>query len=260
MKIEVLVTTMDANDFSLYEKMNIQTDAVIANQSGKLDYAEEIIDSNKIKLITTNTKGLSRNRNIGIAYCTGDIILFCDDDVKLVDNYQQIIIDEFNKYKNIDAVKFYCKSDNIDRPLSFKNPKFFKKAKINNILSAGVVAFAIRREILVKYNFRFHEDLGAGTTHGSGEDSLFLKQLLDSRIKIYLSPIFLANVKQEESSWFNGYDKLFFVNTGYIYKILYGNMALFAVFRRAIKMKKNKKCNLSFLKMIEYMIIGLKNY
>ncbi len=45
MGIEVLATTMHQTDLSKYKEMNLQTDAVLANQTDCFGYQEEIIDS-----------------------------------------------------------------------------------------------------------------------------------------------------------------------------------------------------------------------
>jgi hypothetical protein len=47
--IEVLVATMSQKDLSKYNEMNIQTDAVFANQDDRYDYLEEVI----VKMIFT---------------------------------------------------------------------------------------------------------------------------------------------------------------------------------------------------------------
>ena len=79
MKIEVLVTTMHQKDFSKYKEMNLQTDAVIANQAehnskekNKLaDFTISLSQSKeKFLLFTTNfllfLKSLKLNTNFSI--------------------------------------------------------------------------------------------------------------------------------------------------------------------------------------------------
>lgn len=259
MNIEVLVTTMNSDGFSLLKKMNIRSNVVIANQCEEVSLKEGEISGYNYVIVNSKTKGLSRNRNTAITYSRGDILLFCDDDMILVDDYVEIISKVFQSNSKVDAVKFYCRSQNDLRPLSFIQPKRFKKASISNIMSAGVVALAIKKSVLIKNNFRFHEDLGAGTKHQFGEDSLFLKQLIDSGIGVYISPIFLATVKQENSTWFAGYNDLFFYNAGYVYWILYKQLSFVVSLRRALKMRKNNNCKLSFLQMMKQMKKGIRD-
>ena len=66
MKIEVLVTTMHQRDYTKYYDMNLKTDAVIANQADRNETLETVIDGNHVKLVTTDMRGLSKNRNIAL--------------------------------------------------------------------------------------------------------------------------------------------------------------------------------------------------
>ena len=143
-KIQVLVTTMHQADTSKYESMNLQTDAIIANQADNCSYIEEQKGEHTVKMITTNTRGLSVNRNIALMYATADYIMFADDDMNFVDGYEKIIDEEIKKCPKADAIKFYCQS--INRPLSFKQPKKLKKVGKREIMSAGVVCLVIKRQ------------------------------------------------------------------------------------------------------------------
>lgn len=255
MSVEVLVTTMHATDYSLLERMHIQTNVIIANQADKYDYEESTIENKRVVFITTNTRGLSRNRNVALQHISGDIILFCDDDCILPNDYERIIIDEFHNHPKANAIKFYCESSNPERPLSFKKPKAFKKASVHNALSAGVVVLAIKRIVLERGNYRFNESVGAGTKYYCGEDSIFIKQLIDDNTGLYLSPTSMGIVRQEGSSWFSGYNEQFFVVSGYLYGLLYKKMAIIAAIRRAIRMRK--KVNYSVRTLVRYMHKGI---
>lgn len=258
MNVEVIVTTMKAKDFSIVDKININSDAIIANQSDFFSYEEKTIRGHSIKMITTNTRGVSLNRNIGISICTGDIIFICDDDAVLPDDYESLIVSEFENHPKASAIKFFCVCTTEGHSLSLKRPKHFKKAGKLSISSAGIHAFAIKRETLLKNDLRFLESIGPGREHNCGEDSVFLRDLIRKKIRVYLSPVQIGTVTRETSSWFTGYNDNYFINCGYIYSKLYGCFAFFAIMRKALIFKKRKKCNLSFFKMVSLMRKGLK--
>ena len=65
-KLQVLVTTMYATDFSKYYEMNLKTDSVIANQADENSTLNKTINGNSVKLVTTSTRGTSKNRNIAL--------------------------------------------------------------------------------------------------------------------------------------------------------------------------------------------------
>ena len=68
MTLEILITTMQQSDFSIIEEMNIKSDAVIANQCNENNYREIVVVGKSIKMISTTSRGLSRNRNIALAH------------------------------------------------------------------------------------------------------------------------------------------------------------------------------------------------
>jgi len=108
MKVEVLITTMHQHNSDLYRKMNLQTDAVIANQADVSGYKETVINNHRVRLITTDSRGVSRNRNIAIAHSSqdADVLLFSDDDLIFNDGYEEQITDEFLKHPEAEAIKF----------------------------------------------------------------------------------------------------------------------------------------------------------
>lgn len=260
MKIEVLVTTMHQKDASKYAEMNLQTDAVIANQTSNCGFLEQTINGKNVRLVSTDTCGLSVNRNIGLNYLRGDIIVFADDDMVFVDGYEQIIIKTFEACPDADAIKFYCESTNPQRPLSYKKPVEVCKATQKKLMSAGVPGFAIKRDFLLKNPVFFNPVIGSGQKIYCGEDSVFYSNLLKHNANIYLSPILLSYVNQGESSWFKGYDEQFCVSIGYIYSAIYGALAPLAAFRRALRESKNQRCNLSFKQLFFTMLKGIKKH
>ena len=88
-KLQVLLSTMnlknDKEVNNLIEKMNIQSDYLIINQTNLHTSIK-----NK-KVITVNEFGLSKSRNLAIKNSTEKYIILSDDDVKYIDNYEKII-------------------------------------------------------------------------------------------------------------------------------------------------------------------------
>ncbi|NMA73352.1 MAG: hypothetical protein GX963_04170 [Bacteroidales bacterium] len=63
MTIEVLIATMDQEDHSLLEKMNIQSNAIVGNQCGRNEVEEIEYEGHKIKFLSFNERGVGLNRN-----------------------------------------------------------------------------------------------------------------------------------------------------------------------------------------------------
>lgn len=259
MRIEVLCPTMHQKDISKYKEMNLQTDAVIANQADVCAYSEHNVDGKRVRFITTDTRGASINRNLAIIYSSADIIIFADDDQEFVDGYEDIIIKEFSEHPDADAIKFYCESTNPDRQMAFKKPNVFRRASRKDIMSAGVHGFAIKRDFLIKNNALFNVGIGPGCNIYCGEDSVFLSDICKACAIVYLSPILISYIKQGESTWFKGYSEQYFISVGYIYDCLYGVLSILAILRRTFRYNKTK-CNYSRKQVFSMMLNGRKKH
>ena len=256
MKIQVVCPMMHQTDFSNVLKMNLQTDAVIANQACTNTKSEIIENGNKFLMITTDTRGVSLNRNIGISNSTADVIVFADDDQVFVDGYATMVLDGFAKYPDADAIKFYCESTNPKKPLSYKNPGCWKKAVRLDLTSAGVLGIAVKREFLEKNNIRFNEFIGPGNEIYCGEDTAFIVDLFRYDANIYLSPELISYVNQSDSTWFKGFNEQYFISVGYVYATIYGALACLVALRRCIVMRKKTK-DFSSFQMYKLMFKGI---
>ena len=212
-KLEVLVATMNQTDFSLLEKMNIQSDVVIANQGSENKYEECEYCGYKVKMITTTTKGVGLNRNIALLYSSADILLFADDDVTYNDGYAENIIKAFEEKPTAQAIIFgrVClKNGEIYLEQKLKN----KRARIYNSLKYATPQIAIRRDAYLKYYLSFSQLFGGGCLYSAGEDSLFIVSMLRKKCKIYTNSYVLEETAKDTSSWFQGYNEKFFYDKG----------------------------------------------
>ena len=67
MKIEVLVSAMHQADHSLYQRMNLSTDAVIINQCDRLEKQEEEVEGCYVLFYSCPDRGVGRSRNLALA-------------------------------------------------------------------------------------------------------------------------------------------------------------------------------------------------
>ena len=65
-KFEILCVTMHQNDFSKIKEMNIHSDVVFTNQCDHTSYEEIEFDGHTAKMISTQTRGVGKNRNLAI--------------------------------------------------------------------------------------------------------------------------------------------------------------------------------------------------
>lgn len=261
-KIEVLVTTMHQSSFDIYSRMNLKTDAVIANQTDKNDYSESIVDGCTIKLISTDSRGLSRNRNIAMAHASqkADYVLFADDDLIFNDDYEALILSEFEKHPEAEAIKFNLHDLSENRKISMRRIEHFEEATQHNMSSSGVCGLVLKGEMLKKHSLHFHENFGAGTENYCGEDTIFLMETLRKKVKLYRSPIDIAGIDQTKSSWFEGHDKKFFETAGMVLGTIYPVLSNLIVIRSAYKFSKRRDTELSFFSILSCYYKGIRRH
>lgn len=261
MRLQILVVTMNRNDLQIVEKMNIKSDVLIANQTDRYDYLKE--DNGFVKeMVSTQTKGVSINRNIAISCSSSkaEYIMFLDDDIVLNDDYLDIVSNEFAKHPYAEAIKFLLSAIEGERH-RLTNTFKFCKANRKLIGPVGVWGLAIKREALKKYNLFFNQKFGPGTENYCGEDTLFLSEMLKKGIKFYFSPLQIGIINSQTSSWYEGFtEKLFYVKG----KVL---CAEFGRFRAnilshyfAFRNTKKKGCDFGYGKILKLYKKGIKDY
>lgn len=227
---------MYQKDFSLYCKMNLQTDAVIINQCD-IDKAEqEEIDGHAVRMYSYSQRGVGKSRNNALLNAEGDICLLADDDVIYVDGYEKIILDAFDRYPDGDVILFRVDSLNPDRPID----KIKKSGRLReyHATSCGTWNVAFRRERIQKSNIWFSLLFGGGAKYGSGEDSLFIHELFRKKLHVYGMQEKIANVEQSASTWFQGYTSKYFKDKGAAYRAIYGSKTSFLMPIFALRMKR----------------------
>ncbi|MEE1979624.1 glycosyltransferase family 2 protein [Shewanella xiamenensis] len=142
-----------------------------------------------IKYIRPNFKGLSKARNLGLKYVTGEIICFPDDDCKFYPDTLLVVKDNFLKNKETDA--FIGRIFDFDLNLNIikRWPEKCVRVNLYNFyfLSSSITLF-IRNSVLMKIN-GFDQQLGAGEQLGSCEDPDFIYRMLKSKCEISYDPL-----------------------------------------------------------------------
>ena len=213
-KIEVLVACMNQKDDSLYKIMNLHTDAVLANQGSKYFYSEYTEpDGSKVRLISTADRGVGKNRNKALMNAEGEYLLFADEDLIYVDNYEQLVLEAFESRPKADIIFFNL--EYLNRLIPGREPHTkFKRVHLWNSGRYGAAKMAVKKSSLEKACLSFSTLYGGGARYSSGEDSLFIRDAFRKGMKIYACPSVIGKVRQEKSSWFNGYTEKFFIDKG----------------------------------------------
>lgn len=217
MNVQVLVAAMHQTDHSLLEKMNIQSDAIVANQCGVNQIEDFTWNGHAIRYLSFAERGVGLNRNNALMRATGDICLFADDDMRYVDGYADLVAKAFEERPDADVLIF-----NLIEPVPTR-PIIQKEGRVTwlNFLRYGTARVAVRNSAIQANGIYFNQCFGGGTPHCHGEDNLFLAACLGKGLKMYAIPVFIAELTEERaSSWDNGYDEKYLRDQGVLYRTM----------------------------------------
>lgn len=255
MTYQVLISTMNQKDSHKFEEMNLSSDVIIVNQG--VDNSVVLIEKGdyQLKFYSFNERGVGLSRNTAMMRAHADIIQFADDDMIFTDTYREDVINEFESHPEADAILFSLESLNPERPL-LKIEKFRRVRKIE-ALKYGCARLAIRREKVIYNNISFSLLFGGGAMYGSGEDTLFLQDCIRSGIRVYKSPVKVADVRQDTSTWFSGYNEKYYKDKGALFAAALPNLCYFYALINTIK---SKSCNYRKLQVFQFYVGGIREY
>ena len=252
---EILCTTMHQTDFSKIKEMNIKSNVVFANQCDHTSYEEIDFDGHTAKMISTETRGVGKNRNLALIYASADICLFADDDVVYNDGYEKIVCDFYEQHPDADVVifDFIVKREGEDPNNIIQQTKKLKTRK----LSYGTYAISVRRSVIEWHNVKFHHNFGGGTLFSCGEDTNFLNDCFENKLNVYVCNKTIGTVIHKESAWFVGYTDKYFIDKGVLFYKLVKRLAVIAAFYHCVKYR-NKYSEYGWKKAFGLMKQGMR--
>lgn len=252
---EILCATMHQNDFAKVKEMNIKSDVVFANQCDRTSYEETKFDGHTAKMISTQTRGVGKNRNLALIYASADICLFADDDVCYSNDAEEKILSEFAENPKADIIIFHFESDHPTR----KPPKYSKTKRWRSFRNPwGAVRIAFRLDSVKKANLWFTSLFGGGCLFPSGEDSIWLKSARKAGLRVYVSKETIGRVSYETSSWFTGYDEKYYYGIGACYDAINPQTSTLKGMLRAYRDKD--KGQMTYKQKVQWIINGIKGY
>lgn len=256
MSMEIIVATMHQKKFSKLTEMNIRSDVVFANQSDETSYCEHQFPYGTAKMISTETVGVGKNRNMGLMYASGDYILFADDDTFFYNECPNIVRNAFKECPDADGIIFNLDSNFIHR----KENNKIKRVRLYNSFAYGTARLAVRRSSILKKNILFSLNFGGGTRYSSGEDTLFIVDMLRSGLKLYTYPVSIGITDDTSSTWFDGYTEKYFYDMGALYYAISKSFCKMLCLQYLIRHKSYKEGGLSFTRAYRLMKQGMRGY
>lgn len=234
MTLQLLVSAVNQNPRQLAEKMKIASDAIIINQCAENAYDEWVQDGHAIQAYSFAEKGVGLSRNNALLRADHDISLFADEDIVYADGYAERVLQAFEEHPEADMLLFNMEVCEERRTYHIEE---FGRVKQHNCGRYPTYSFAIRTEKMHKANITFSLLFGGGAKYSNGEDSLFIKECITKRLKVFRVPVTIGTEVPRPSTWFQGYTEKFFYDRGVLYYHLYGFMAKPLAMRFLLKNK-----------------------
>jgi hypothetical protein len=189
-----------------------------------------------------------------LQYAKADIVIIADDDIRYVDNYSEMLLKAYELHKNTDIITFKVSEDRK----YFPNEKRLNKLLVHKVISREI---SMKLEF-VKYN-KFNILFGTGSSYyHHGEENIFLTECIKKHGDIRYIPLKLASLIENgrPSTWFNGFDKKYFIDQGALYYELSHFLALPYVLQFALRKYKLYKTRISFFQAVYFMLYGIRQY
>ena len=254
-RFQLLCVTMNQNDFSKIQQMNIHSDVIFANQADYTAFDSIQFEDYTAKMITTTTKGVGINRNFSLSYADAEICLFADDDVVYNDNYRDVVLNEFDAHPDADIIIFHFDTDSNRKQIRYHRTKkcgrFWRQPW-------GGIRIAFRLNSIRKANLNFTTLFGGGCVFPSGEDSMWLSDARKKGLTFYVSKETIGKVNFDKSSWFTGVDERFFYGKGAFYEAVHPKT--FFVWSLYFAFRTRNMTNMKLIEKIKWLKLGRIGY
>lgn len=255
-KFEILCVTMNQHDFSKIKEMNIHSNVVFANQCDHTSYEELVFDEvHTARMVSTETRGVGVNRNIALMYGDAEFCLFADDDVRYVDNMEELVLNEFKSHPSADVFIFNLYTDSERRQKKYKKTR---RVTPWERMPWGGFRVAVKLDAVRKCNVWFSTLFGGGCVFPSGEDSIWLRDTKRRGLKFYISKEVIGQVSFEKSTWFTGVNEKYYYGQGAYYRAMYKYSLSLWLLYFAFRTRKNSQ--LTFSERLRWMKYGIDGY
>lgn len=253
--LETLVSALEKDPKALAERMNLESPAIIINQTKEQGYLEFEYKGYPIRAYDFAERGVGLSRNNALLRGREDILLFSDEDIIYEDGYAERVLEAFRQRPKADILLF-----NFIVCAERATYWIWKEHRVRFYNSGRYPAYscAVRRESLQKANVTFSVLFGGGAAYSNGEDSLFFMECLKKGLKIYAVPIPLGREEARPSTWFRGYTKKFFFDRGVLYFFLYGKLRYVMALRFLLTYRKKMCKEIGLVKAYQLMCAGME--
>lgn len=247
-KFQILMATMHKSkiDELDWNYKNTSADILLINQSD-FSGVEEL---KNIKMLSTTERGSSNSRNLAIKNADSNICLISDDDVRYIDNVEDVILNAFDENPSADIITFQIITPE-GKPFNsgyIKNKRWHSK---RTILKCASIEIAFKLNKIINHNLLLDTDFGLGSKYRVHDEVIFLNDALNSGLKVLYIPIPIVCHPAESSG--TDYNDHLIISKGAAFIRLFGTFGFILNILFALKKHNeysHKYSLLSFIKKI----------
>ncbi len=255
MTMQLLVAAMNTEPLKLAEEMQIDSDAIVVNQTDRYAYEEVDYKGHKIRFFSMAERGVGLSRTHALLRAEADISLFADEDIVYVPGYEKMVLDAFAEHPEADMLLFNVQAMPGRETYHISE---FGKVRSYNCGRYPTYSMAVKTRAVHKRNITFSLLFGGGAKYSNGEDSLFIQECIKKGMKVYKVPVQIGAERERESTWFKGFNEKFFFDRGVLYQHLYGVLKKPMAFRFLLKHKGKAFDEISMKEAWKIMCRGMK--
>lgn len=198
--LTVIISTLNEGITNTLGAVHIQHPMVqylIIHQNNTGFAIPSLLERADITIITTQSVGLSKSRNIGLQYCQTAYALIADDDLIYVEGGFDLILQHLNR-TGADLLTFKIKTSPNEPEYKFyaSHEMSLQDPGIHYISSVEICAHI---PTLKEHNITFDERFGLGTTLKKGEEEILIDDCLKSGLKCIFIPAYIVRHPFESS-------------------------------------------------------------
>ncbi len=202
-----------------------------------------------------NGQGLSANRNLAIEKATADILLFADDDTRILPDAIDVVERIFSESPSLD-IAFFRASTYTGKLLKDYPEEEIDFKKIPESYAISTIEMACRRES-IQGCLRFDERFGLGTKFLTcGEEEIWFQDALRAGLQMHYFPIKTVETSTMLKKSMIYVDAGVQRSWGALNYYLYGSKAWWVCFRFAMKSASARLCH--FLPMMRHLSEGIR--
>lgn len=207
-----------------------------------------------LTLYKYNGQGLSANRNLAFDKATADIVMYADDDARLLPTTPDDVMKPFIENENLD-VAFFCASTYTGKPLKNYPSESFVMLAMPAQYTISALEMACRR-VKLQGKIRFDERFGLGTKFLTcGEEEIWLEDALRAKLEIRYFPQKIVETSTMLKKSLIYVDDGVQRSRGAITYYMYGQSAWWKCFCFAVHSARKECCR--FMPMMRHLMEGI---